>query len=106
MLVRLIMTNIKYLYPEQDIDECMTRYGNYSRGTNCYQTNHMGAYHRHFQVKPQIKVDGGLVSGKDVGIHDSDYFLEVSATNKALLSTVLTKRVCRYVIQSTSWSGN
>ena len=73
----------------------MTMYGNYSRGANCYQTNHMGAFHRHFQVKPHVKVDGGLVSGKDVGIHDSDYFLEINATNKALLSTVLTKKVCR-----------
>jgi hypothetical protein len=73
--------------------ECVQKYGNYSRGPNCYQTSHWGAYHRHFQVKPEVKRDGGLVHGKDSGAHDSDYFLEVKATNKALLSTVLTRKV-------------
>ncbi|XP_061176007.1 uncharacterized protein LOC133184958 [Saccostrea echinata] len=77
----------------QNITECIQNYGNYSRGPNCYQTNHWGAYHRHFQVKPEVKIDGGLLHGKDSGAHDSDYFLEVNATNKALLSTVLTKKI-------------
>ncbi|XP_056015772.1 uncharacterized protein LOC125675332 [Ostrea edulis] len=77
----------------QDMAECVQNYSNYSRGPNCYQTSHWGAYHRHFQVKPEVKRDGGLVHGKDSGVHDSDYFLEVKATNKALLSTVLTKKI-------------
>lgn len=77
----------------QNLSECIVRYGAYSRGPNCYKTNHWGAFHRHYQIKPEIKRDGGLVHGKDVGLHDSDYYLEVKATNKALLSTVLTKKV-------------
>ncbi|XP_052707847.1 uncharacterized protein LOC128183063 isoform X2 [Crassostrea angulata] len=77
----------------QDINECKLKYGNYSRGPNCYQTNHWGAFHRHYQIKPEVKRDGGLVHGKDVGLHDSDYFLKVNATNKALLSTILTKKI-------------
>lgn len=69
------------------------KYGNYSRGPNCYQTNHWGAFHRHYQIKPEVKRDGGLVHGKDVGLHDSDYYIEINATNKALISTVVTKKV-------------
>ncbi|XP_078321865.1 uncharacterized protein LOC111103999 isoform X3 [Crassostrea virginica] len=77
----------------QNLSECIVKYGAYSRGPNCYETNHWGAFHRHYQIKPEIKRDGGLVHGKDVGLHDSDYYLEVKATNKALLSTVLTKKI-------------
>jgi hypothetical protein len=76
--------------------ECVQKYGNYSRGPNCYKTSHWGAYHRHFQVKPEVKRDGGLVHDKDSGVHDSDYFFEVNATNRALLSTILTKKVRKY----------
>nr|XP_034332757.1 uncharacterized protein LOC105327902 isoform X2 [Crassostrea gigas] len=77
----------------EDIDDCMLKYGNYSRGPNCYQTNHWGAFHRHYQIKPEVKRDGGLLYNKRLGVHDSDYFLEVNATNKALLSTILTKKI-------------
>ena len=52
----------------------------------------MGAYHKHFQIVPA----GGLKNGKDKGVHDSDYYLEVTATNKAMLSTVLSKKVGRH----------
>lgn len=52
-----------------------------------------GAYHKHFQVKPAIKVQGGLKVGMDKGVHDSDYYLEVSATSKAELTTILSKKV-------------
>ncbi|XP_061177042.1 uncharacterized protein LOC133185758 [Saccostrea echinata] len=77
----------------QDFAECVKKYGNYSRGPKCYQTNYWGAYHRHFQVKLEVKRDGGLIPGKEIAAHDSDYFLEVNATNKALLSSVLTKKI-------------
>ncbi|XP_061176006.1 uncharacterized protein LOC133184957 [Saccostrea echinata] len=79
--------------PSQDFAECVQTYRNYSRGPKCYQTNYWGAYHRHFQVKLEVKRDGGLIPGKEIVAHDSDYFLEVNATNKALLSTVLTKKI-------------
>ena len=61
----------------------------------------MGAYHKHFQIKPAIKLNGGLKTGKDKGVHDSDYYLEVTATNKALLSTVLSKKVGIFI--PTTW---
>lgn len=53
----------------------------------------MGAYHQHFQIKPNISKHGGLVLGKDKGLHDSDYYIEVQATNNALLTTTLIKKV-------------
>lgn len=90
----LYILNQVHFY-KQDQEECLRRYGNYSRGPNCYQTNHWGAFHKHFQIKPKVKRDGGLIHGKDVGLHDSDYFLEVKATNIALLSTLLTRKVKR-----------
>lgn len=49
----------------------------------------MGAYHQHFQIKPKISKHGGLVLGKDKGLHDSDYYIEVQATNNALLTTTV-----------------
>ena len=52
----------------------------------------MGAYHKHFEIVPAV----GLKIGKDKGVHDSDYYLEVTATNKAMLSTVLSKKVGRH----------
>ncbi|XP_061193435.1 uncharacterized protein LOC133201664 [Saccostrea echinata] len=78
-----------------DLAHCRSLYHNYSRGPDCYQTNHTGAYHRHFLVKPEVKTGegNGLVLGRDKGIHDYDYFLEVNATNKALLSTVVRKKI-------------
>jgi hypothetical protein len=77
----------------KDTAECESRYGSYARGANCYETPFWGAYHKHFQVIPAIKADGGLKIGKDKGLHDSDYYLEVTAVNKARLTTVLSKKV-------------
>ncbi|XP_061181031.1 uncharacterized protein LOC133189645 [Saccostrea echinata] len=76
-----------------DTEECESKYGSYPRGANCYETPFWGAYHKHFQVKPAIKSNGGLVDGKHKGVHDSDYYLEVTATNKAMLTTVLSKKI-------------
>ncbi|XP_055997828.1 uncharacterized protein LOC125647098 [Ostrea edulis] len=76
-----------------DTSECESRYGSYARGANCYETPFWGAYHKHFQVIPAIKADGGLKVGKDKGLHDSDYFMEVTAVNKAKLTTILSKKI-------------
>jgi hypothetical protein len=46
----------------------------------------------HFQIKPEIKASGGLILNLDKGVHDSDYYLEVSVTNIAKLTTVITKK--------------
>lgn len=80
------------------MEECKERYNNYSRGSNCYLTSHLGAYHQHFQIKPKISNHGGLIVGKDQGFHDSDYFIEVQATNNALLTTTLTKKVNLFLL--------
>jgi hypothetical protein len=48
---------------------------------------------------PAIKVNGGLKVGKDKGVHDSDYYLEVTAVNKAKLTTILSKKVKRDRLQ-------
>ena len=55
----------------------------------CNCTPFDGCYHQHYQVKPQITTDGvnGLHESKHRGVHDSDYFIEVTATNKAILKT-------------------
>ena len=58
----------------------------------------MGCFHRHFQVKPKINKNGGLKVGKDRGNHEYDYYIEVSVTSKANLTTVLTKKVGFYEI--------
>ncbi|KAK3101903.1 hypothetical protein FSP39_007221, partial [Pinctada imbricata] len=80
-----------------DLSTCQSTYGSYPRGANCYCTAFWGCYHQHFQVKPEIKtiqnVSSGLVVGKDQGVHDSDYYIEVSVTSKAKLTTILSKKI-------------
>lgn len=80
------------------MSECQEKYSVYSRGSNCYETNHWGAYHQHFQVHPRIKEHGGLLLGKDHGLHDSDYFLEVKTVNNALLTTTIRKKVMKSIV--------
>jgi hypothetical protein len=53
-----------------------------------------GCYHKHFYVKPKIAKDAGLTPGKDTGVHDSDYYIEVTVINNALLKTTFLKKVC------------
>lgn len=77
----------------QDNGSCQATYGTYPRGANCYCTNFEGCFHRHFQVLPAVKVSEGLFMGMDVGIHDYDYYIEISVTNKAQLVTVSRKKV-------------
>ncbi|XP_071123054.1 uncharacterized protein [Mytilus edulis] len=75
-----------------NLTECQTKYLAEPRGPNCYCTPFMGCFHRHFQVKPQIK-DNGLKAGLDRGNHDSDYYIEIAVKNKALVQTILTKKI-------------
>ncbi|XP_025086754.1 uncharacterized protein LOC112559633 [Pomacea canaliculata] len=79
------------------LQQCQTHYGSYARGANCYCTGPVGCYHRHFQVKPVI-VDfslghGGIFSNGSVGVHDYDYYIEVTAVNHAKLSTTIRKQI-------------
>ncbi|KAK3581570.1 hypothetical protein CHS0354_031918 [Potamilus streckersoni] len=70
---------------------CGAKYGSYARGSNCYCTPFDGCYHKHFQVKPDIKDNGeGLIAGRDMGVHEYDYFIEITTYNRALLKTVLS----------------
>jgi hypothetical protein len=72
---------------------CEEEYQDHPRGPDCYCTLYHGCFHRHFQIKPQIVDGAGLIPGKDKGIHDSDYFIEITIVNKALLKSVLRKKV-------------
>ncbi|VDI20686.1 Hypothetical predicted protein [Mytilus galloprovincialis] len=76
-----------------NLTHCENKYSDYARGANCYCTPFKGCFHRHFQIKPEIKQHGGLISNKDKGTHEYDYFIEISVTSIAKLTTVLTKKI-------------
>ncbi|KAK3103765.1 hypothetical protein FSP39_021725 [Pinctada imbricata] len=80
-----------------DLATCQSTYGGYPRGANCYCTPFWGCHHQHYQIKPAVKGTAlapiGLVPSLSSGIHDSDYFIEVSATNRAKLTTILRKKI-------------
>jgi len=78
----------------QNLTECEEKYQNEPRGPSCYCTMFHGCYHKHFYVKPKIVKNAGLTPGKDKGVHDSDYFIEVTVINNALLETTFLKKVC------------
>jgi len=44
-------------------------------------------------VNPEIKVGSGLIAGKDTGIHDYDYYIEIHTTNVAKFNTTEIKQV-------------
>ncbi|CAC5386461.1 unnamed protein product [Mytilus coruscus] len=76
-----------------NLTHCEDKYSDYARGANCYCTPFQGCFHRHFQIKPEIKQDGGLIVNKDKGTHEYDYFIEISVTSIANLTTVLTRKI-------------
>ncbi|CAC5370730.1 unnamed protein product [Mytilus coruscus] len=76
-----------------NLSHCEDKYSQYPRGANCYCTPFHGCFHRHFQIKPEIKEHGGLIANKDSGTHEYDYFIEISVTSIANLTTVLTRKV-------------
>ena len=79
----------------QTHDSCTDLYGDYPKGADCYCTPYDGCFHQQFHVIPQIHDDGtnGLQESKHMGVHDSDYFIEVTATNKAMLKTTKIVKV-------------
>lgn len=81
----------------QNDEECTSLYWDYPRGADCYCTPYDGCFHQHFQVKPQIHTGGtnGLHEAKHQGIHDSDYYIEVTATNMAMLQTTKVIKVMK-----------
>jgi hypothetical protein len=91
-----IMNNICFIYAfliYQNLTECEEKYKNEPRGPSCYCTMFHGCYHKHLYVKPKIVKDAGLTPGKDKGVHDSDYYIEVTVINNALLETTFLKKV-------------
>lgn len=82
-----------YFLCKKDMDECKTKYGLHQRGPKCICTLFHGCYHHHFHVNPRIAHQAGLIAGKDSGVHDYDYYIEVSVTSNALLTTVKTLKV-------------
>lgn len=81
------------------MEDCYNLYGNYARGANCYCTPYDGCFHRHFQVHPRIQRNdsNGLFETMYLGVHDRDYFIEVTATNKAMLKSTETLKVYIYI---------
>ncbi|KAJ8299760.1 hypothetical protein KUTeg_023820 [Tegillarca granosa] len=77
----------------KDMNECEAKYGSYPRGPSCICTQFHGCYHHHFHVVPRIASEAGLIAGKDRGVHDYDYYVEVAVTNNALLTTVKTLKI-------------
>ncbi|ESO88609.1 hypothetical protein LOTGIDRAFT_165393 [Lottia gigantea] len=75
--------------------DCEEKYQNYSRGSDCYCTPAVGCYHQHFQVKPGVSLDKGtgIIQGKDQGVHDYDYYIEVNVMNNAKLHSTLTYKI-------------
>ena len=55
-----------------------------------------GCYHKSFHVKPLVVTDSGITPGKEKGVHDSDYYVEVTVINNALLKTTKTIKVGLY----------
>ncbi|CAG2198378.1 unnamed protein product [Mytilus edulis] len=72
---------------------CEDKYQSSPRGPDCYCTLFHGCFHRHFHIQPVIVNGAGLISGNDKGVHDSDYFIEVTVVNKAMLTSVLTTKI-------------
>ncbi|XP_046570853.1 uncharacterized protein LOC124279103 [Haliotis rubra] len=81
----------------KNLANCTARYGDYPRGANCYCTPGTGCYHRHFQIKPRIILSnlshGGVFHDLHKGVHDSDYFIEITVMNHAKLNTSLAIKV-------------
>ncbi|XP_052071167.1 uncharacterized protein LOC127709606 [Mytilus californianus] len=72
---------------------CEDKYQSSTRGPDCYCTLFHGCFHRHFHIQPDIVNGAGLIPGNDKGVHDSDYFIEVTVVNKAMLTSVLTTKI-------------
>ncbi|VDI60122.1 Hypothetical predicted protein, partial [Mytilus galloprovincialis] len=80
----------------QNLTICESKYEGEPRGSSCYCTMFHGCYHKHFHVKPklaEIGKDAGLITGKDKGVHDSDYFIEIQVINNALIKTTAVKKI-------------
>ena len=77
------------IVPFKDDETCNTLYESYPGGPMCYCTHDDGCFHHHFHVQPEISIGehNGLQESKHQAVHDSDYFIEVTATNKARLKT-------------------
>ncbi|WAR06111.1 hypothetical protein MAR_021480 [Mya arenaria] len=85
------------------LTECEQEYANYARGHNCYCSPYHGCFHQHFQVIPPV-IDiktaggsteqiGGIDADKSDGVHESEYYIEVTVINNAGLTTVRTHKI-------------
>ncbi|VDI32878.1 Hypothetical predicted protein, partial [Mytilus galloprovincialis] len=77
----------------ETLEDCINKYGSAPKGSSCYCTMFHGCYHKHFHIRPNIVKDSGITPGKEIGLHDSDYFIEVTVINKALLKTTKTIQI-------------
>lgn len=67
------------------------------RGPACYCTHYTGCYHKHFHIEPHVAVGNetgnGIVHNRSMGVHESDYFIDLNVTNMATLTTLKTIKV-------------
>ncbi|CAG2185452.1 unnamed protein product [Mytilus edulis] len=77
----------------ETLEDCINKYGSAPKGPSCYCTMFHGCFHKHFQIRPNIVKDSGITPGMEIGLHDSDYYIEVTVTNKALLKTKKTIQI-------------
>ena len=87
------------IVPFKDDETCNKMYDSYPRGPMCYCTLDDGCFYHHFHVQPEISIgeQNGLHESKHQAVHDSDYFIEVTATNKARLKTTRIIKVSRTI---------
>ncbi|WAR05117.1 hypothetical protein MAR_020486 [Mya arenaria] len=85
------------------LEECERFYTDYARGPSCYCSPYHGCFHQHFQVIPTV-IDlktaggptqhlGGIDGDKSEGVHEREYYIEVTAANNAGLSTLRTHKI-------------
>ncbi|XP_052083679.1 uncharacterized protein LOC127721009 [Mytilus californianus] len=81
----------------ESLKECEEKYVDYKRGPACYCTHYTGCYHKHFHIKPHVAVGNetgnGIVHNRSMGVHESDYFIDVNVTNMATLTTMKTIKI-------------
>ena len=79
----------------QSSEHCESYYSDYARGAKCYCTPFHGCFHQHFQVKPSVTITGedGLHNDKQHGVHEHDYYIEITATNGAFLTSIAYLKV-------------
>jgi hypothetical protein len=89
-----LCNNICFLQFFQNLTDCQEKYRDAPRGPSCYCTTFHGCFKKHFYVKPYMNKLGAFsITGKGQGVGNTEYYMEVTVVNKALLKTVVVTKV-------------